>query len=320
MWCCACRCWPVLASPGKARSKPRPQHVGRVQDWSYHHVTMSGGLSAPDLEKARVEPRILSRLAERNLQMSFGDGRRFGPGFRGPRRPVRPVAPNLKIDWSIPLGTGIVAPNMFPAKYNFDINATPNCANDFVVYGLNVAGATGGQANLIGVTNLYSGTGGLCGANPTVNWAYNGSTAGGAVLTSPVVSLDGTKVAYVESAATSSIFHVLTWKAGQGTSATASAAPTLPAGCGAATFVPQVGHLLHDGHNTLASPWVDYQTDKAFVASNDGKIYRISCVFACALNAQPTVDWTFTLPVAGTGGAAANPMARSTTSPAADSS
>ena len=52
---------------------------------------------------------------------------------------------------------------------------------------------------------------------------------------------------------------------------------------------------------------MDYQTDKAFVASNDGKIYRISCVFACALNAQPTVDWTFSLPVAGTGGAAAQP-------------
>ena len=64
----------------------------------------------------------------------------------------------MKIDWSIPLGTGIVAPNMFPAKYSFDINATPNCANDYVVFGLNVAGATPGQANLVGVNNLYSGS------------------------------------------------------------------------------------------------------------------------------------------------------------------
>ena len=59
--------------------------------------------------------------------------------------------------------------------------------------------------------------------------------------------------------------------------------------------------------DTLASPWVDYQTDKAFVGGDDGKIYRISCVFNCALNTNPTVDWTFTLPVAGTGGAAARP-------------
>lgn len=297
-------CWSLAV---QAQEQVRQQHVGRVMDWSYSHVTMSGGLSAPDLEKAKVEPRILSRLVERNLRPASADGRRFGPGLRGPRQPIPPRAPGLKIDWSIPLGAGIVAPNMFPAKFNFDINATPNCANDYVVYGLNVAGATGGQANLIGVKNLYSGTGGLCGATPTVNWAYNGSTAGGAVLTSPVVSLDGTKVAYIESTATSSIFHVLTWKAGQGTSATASAAPTLPTGCGAATSCLQSVTYSATASNTLASPWVDYQTDKAFVASNDGKIYRISCVFACALNTQPTVDWTFVLPVAGTGGTAAQP-------------
>src|SRR6266581_8861055 len=34
---------------------------------------------------------------------------------------------------------------------------------------------------------------------------------GGRILTSPVLSLDGKKIAFVESTATSSIFHVLTW-------------------------------------------------------------------------------------------------------------
>jgi hypothetical protein len=43
------------------------------------------------------------------------------------------------------------------------------------------------------------------------------------------------------------------------------------------------------------------------VGTDDGKIYKISCVFKCALNSQPTVLWTFNLPVAGTGGAAATP-------------
>jgi hypothetical protein len=52
---------------------------------------------------------------------------------------------------------------------------------------------------------------------------------------------------------------------------------------------------------------VDYVTDKAFVGSDDGKIYRVSCVFTCALNTNPTVDWAYTLPVAGTGGASATP-------------
>ena len=43
------------------------------------------------------------------------------------------------------------------------------------------------------------------------------------------------------------------------------------------------------------------------MGTDDGKIYRISCVFNCALNTNPTMDWTFTLPVAGTGGTAVQP-------------
>ncbi len=193
-----------LGAAGQAQDQPPQQHVGRVLDWSYRHVTLSGGLPAADLERAKVEPRILFRLAERNLQGSARAGTtRLGLKDGNPSRPPRPQNRSMKIDWSVSLGTGAVAPNMFPAKYGFDINATPSCTADYVVYGLNVAGATNGQANLVGLTNLYSGsTPRFCNANnPTVNWAYNGSTVGGKVLTSPVISLDGNRIAYVESAA-----------------------------------------------------------------------------------------------------------------------
>jgi len=303
-----------LGLTGQAQDQPRRQHVGRVVDWSYHHVITSGGVSAADLDTAKAEPRVLFRLAERNLprpaaQRGVG---RFDRDRRD-RRPTLPSFPrrNVKIDWSVPLGTGIVAPNMFPAKYSFDINAAPSCPNDYVVFGLNVPGVTGGQANLVGLRNLYSGTApaGICaGVAATFYWAYNGSTAAGSVLTSPVISLDGSKVAYVESAAGSTVFHVLTWLAGQGTSATAAAGPTVNGSCVAGTTSCLKSVTLSGtATDTLSSPWVDYQTDKAFVGTDDGKIYRISCVFSCALNANPIVDWTFTLPVAGTGGAAARP-------------
>ncbi len=301
-----------LGLAAQAQDEPREQHVGRVQDWTYSHVTMSGGLRSADLARAKTEPRMLFRLVERNLSAS-GKGGRFGRGGRDPRRPIRPQSAGLKIDWSIPLGSGIVAPNMFPAKYSFDITAAPSCANDYVVYGLNVAGATPGQANLVGVTNLYSGSNPrLCGANPTVSWAYNGSTSGGAVLTSPVISLDGQRIAYVESAAAATVFHILAWRSGQGTSATAAVTPTLNGACTGTVAIPTSSCLKSltlstTASDTLSSPWVDYQNDKAFVGTNDGKIYRISCVFNCALNSNPTIDWTYTLPVAGTGGAAAQP-------------
>jgi hypothetical protein len=302
-----------LGGVGQTQEQPPRQHVGRVVDWSYHHVTLSGGLPAADLDRAKAEPRILFRLAERNLPSASTEARRFGPDGRAPRRPIRPLGRGMKIDWSIPLGAGIVAPNMFPAKYSFDINATPSCPGDYVVFGLNVAGATPGQANLVGVNNLYSGANPrLCAANPTVTWAYNGSTAGGAVLTSPVISLDGKRIAYVESAAGATVFHVLALKATEGTAATVAATPTLNGSCTGTVAVPTSSCLKSvvlsaTSTDTLSSPWVDYQTDMAFVGTDDGKIYRISCVFACALNTQPLVDWVFTLPVAGTGGSAAKP-------------
>ena len=300
-----------LGLAGRAQEAPE-RHVGRVADWTYHHVFVSGPLSTANIDHARSEPRILFRLAERNLPRDGGREERFGRDGRGPAFPPRPKKSSMSIDWSIPLGAGIVAPNMFPAKYNFDINAAPDCANDYVVFGLNVAGATPGQANLVGVKNLYSGFGGICGANPTVNWAYNGSTAGGSVRTSPAVSLDGKRIVYVESTAGTAIFHVLAWKAGEGTAAKVAATPTLNGACTGTVAAPTSSCLKSvtfstTATDTLASPWVDYQTDKAFVGGDDGKIYRISCVFNCALNTNPTVDWTFTLPVAGTGGAAARP-------------
>ena len=309
-----------LAGRGQTTSG---EHVGRVVDWSYHHIVVSGPLSTRSLERARREPRVLFHLAERNLPVAsssrspFGESESSGKSFR--LRPIRvgrrPGIPDqshsaLARDWSVSLGAGSVAPNMFPAKFGFNPDSSitiTNCATDYVVFGLNVAGSAT-QANLVGITNIYSGTGGLCGAAPTVNWAYDGTNvSGGKVLTSPVISMDGTQIAYVESATNSAVFHVLTWKAGQGTSATNAATPTAVGGCSATTSCLTSLTYSPAATDTLSSPWVDYDTDKAFVGSDDGKIYRISCVFKCAANTNPTVDWTYTLPVAGTGGAPATP-------------
>jgi hypothetical protein len=321
LWCLSLLGCLTLA--GQSQVDFSEGHVGRVVDWSYHHIVVSGPITNANLDRARREPRILFHLAERNLPATpsfsgkgneaepnisrFGFGR--GPG-RGGNRPGSPAkkSSGLQRDWSVSLGAGTVAQNMFPAKFGLNPDASitvANCASDYIVYGLNVAGS-GSQANLVGIKNLYSGTGGLCGATPTVNWAYDG-TAGGKILTSTVISIDGTQIAYVESGAASSIFHVLTWKAGQGTSATSAVTPTAAGSCTTSTSCLRSLTYSTTATDTLSSPWVDYATDKAFVGSDDGKIYRISCVFKCLPNANPTVDWTFTLPVKGTGGSLATP-------------
>lgn len=73
-------------------------------------------------------------------------------------------------DWSNVLGGGVNGQGgyglegVFPAKYNFDITATPSCDDDFVVYTTNAAGANGS-----GTSETWSGTvGGSFGSGNTI--------------------------------------------------------------------------------------------------------------------------------------------------------
>ena len=188
-------------------------------------------------------------------------------------------------DWNVSLVRGHIAPDMYPAKFSFDPGAAPSCANDYVVFGVNVAGATGGQANLVAFNNLYSGTGGMCGAAPTVLFAYNVTTVkGGKVLLSPVISLDGTKIAFVESVGTSTIFHVLTWAANQGTIAKAVVPTTMTSLTISATAT-----------STTSSPWIDYNTDTAYMGVDGGLLYKVSGVF----HGTPALVAPFPITVSG---------------------
>ena len=105
----------------------------------------------------------------------------------------------------------------------------------------------------MGVNNLYAGTApaGICGAAPTAMFSYNTTTVtGGKIVTSPVLSQDGTKVAFVESVpGASSIFHVLTWTSGQGT-LTSSVTPT-------AMTSLTISGIAND---TTSSPWMIMET------------------------------------------------------------
>jgi hypothetical protein len=239
-----------------------PRHVGAPQDWSEHSLVFSldGLAKYPNLmdQEPRIRHQVMQRFRTLNPEL-FRQMGKVGVST-GPHR-----------DWNVNFVRGRVAANMYPAKYSFDPGAPPDCNNDYVVFGLNVAGTTGKQANLIAFNNLYSGAGGLCGAAPTVLFAYNVTTVtGGKVLVSPVISEDGTKIAFVESAGTQAIFHVLTWTAGQGT-ITGAAAPTM-------TSLP----FSPTATCTTSSPWVDYASDTAYVAADGGLLYKINGVFNSA--------------------------------------
>jgi hypothetical protein len=265
------------------------QHrAGTPEDWSHHHLIFSNpGTAAQALAKGRFEKwyRLVNDPRYVLQQMKRGGWPR-GPVLP-PHRPPTP----LRRDWNFSLQTALtqggVAWLRYPAKYTFSPLAAASCASDFVIYGLNTAGGTS-QANLVGVNNLYVGatgtgcptitgppTGGGSGLAPTpqVKWAFN--VAASPINTSVVLSLDGTKVAYV-TGGTSPVLQVLTLGSGGGT-VTVPVSPSTTCGDPAPSICSV--SLTSSGTDTYSSPFVDYTDDVAYVGDDTGHLYRITGVF-----------------------------------------
>jgi hypothetical protein len=313
----------LFAGPRSVQHVPSP----RFHDWSTRHAIYSQTGTSAALESARSDPRAIFRWREveqREFDERQARSFRAFPIRRQPGRfPLRtPVG--MQRDWSISLGTAGTANSMYPAKYTFDVTATASCPNDFVVFPVNAVGSAT-QPNIVAFNNLYSGNAGATGicdgrATPpgdtdiktsaTVIWSYNiQSTINGAVPTSPVLSFDGTKVAFVESiAGKPAHFHVLAWRTGDGRVAnlqsTGSPAKintfvtTAPvAASGTATDLS-----FGSTTDTLSSPYIDYANDFAYIGNDAGVLYRIKNVFcttaSCVASAQPSLDTTW-----GTAGA-----------------
>jgi hypothetical protein len=322
-------------------------HIGLPQDWSSRHLLQSGPIVDEPANGRFHDPRVIYNHLQHQRAL-------LGQANRGKLK-VQAPASSLKRDWSFTLGpTAGMADGMSPAKYSFDVNATPSCANDFVIYTVAAAG-TATQPNVIGFNNIYAGSSaalgiaasptgaievgttvtitttaahgmvagqqvtiagvgnasfngtytiltaptsttftytsassgltasgagsatplGLCGKFPSVRWAYNASTNSGKMKTSPVLSLDGTKVAVVEGSATGSKLQIITLDvAGAGSFNTTTNAYT------AATPPTMTTVALGSSDVTLSSPWVDYGTNSAYVGDDNGVLYHVACVFS----------------------------------------
>jgi len=190
----------------------------------------------------------------------------------------------------------------FPAKFVFDVTAAPSCTNDFVVIGIPASPVSGGQANIVGVNNLYSGgTGALCSTGPTVKFAYASGT--GQVPASVVLSQSGSQIAYVENLPTgSSYLHVLTLGT-TGTNGTSATAAVAPGSAGGNNAVDQRVLLSPDGGTTNQSSTnsvfvvytpndagdVAYASTYSTAGSGSGYLYKISNVFNGSV---PAMVWS----------------------------
>ena len=295
-------------------NEPAKEHPGGiVQDWSRRHVAYPRLGSMESLVAVQHDPRaILSWQAAVRGEWRW----QRSPGhFRNRYRHDRNGG--LHRDWAISLGGGSTAPSMYPAKFGFDTTATPLCT-DFVVFPVNIAGSST-QPNLVAFNNLYSGgtsiaPTGLCGSRAAVPgdnpssaktfWSYAISAAGGLVASSPALSLDGTKVAFVESVAGSSAhLHVLAYKSGDGVDVVTPNSQNVlkPVIINSFTglFAPVAGSgtasdlSLGATGDTLSSPFIDYLNDVAYIGNDAGVLFRVKNVFctllACA-GAAPSLD------------------------------
>jgi len=246
-------------------------HLGYPQDWSSRHLLMPGMRAEDVLAAGERDPRHVYNMVMRQVAVDH-----FRHRERRDRR-------GMKIDWAVSLENGYVPQNQFPAKYRFDVTAE-DCNSDYVVFGLTVTSGT--QANLVGINNLYTSASPPCNSgSPWVTFAFNTVTeAGGQIETSPELSTDGTKVAFVESTSGASYFHVLVLpnpiptppsQAGTVLSPLTPTLCTTPTTPGCMTTLP----IESSATNSNSSPWVDYDTDTAYVGADNGVLYKITPVF-----------------------------------------
>ena len=281
------------------KSSPAEEHVqhhfGLPTDWSTRHLIFTNGAPAEVVAAAGRDPRSWIQWARRSSFLFHVRGRM--PEMPAPVLRGR----GMRVDWAMSLGTaGGMAIGETPAKYSFDISGNYSCANDFVVYTIG-ATPSATQANIVAFNNLYTGTASSsCPfgpqtppttdfTQPTFMWSYR--VGSGPVNLSPVLSLDGSKVAFVDSA-THGMFDVLTWVRGQGTSATAPATPAVNSVVRLDyTNTTVAGCTANAAATNDSSAYVDYGSDSAYIGANNGELYRISGVF----NGTPTVQYCITV-------------------------
>jgi hypothetical protein len=206
---------------------------------------------------------------------------------------MTPSGQTIDTDWTMDLGTPSVGANQFPAKYSFSTTGTAQCSGattpDYVVYNTGVAGFSGTQANIIAYDNIYSGCSGTV---PTVYWSYYSGT--GTAETSPVLSGDGTKVAFIETPSSgAAILRILKWVGAQGTDYDHPNAPqhsytntTAGAGTNTAWSTCPSGQscmisisFQNGDQDEISAPFYDYAHDIAYVGDASGKLHKFTGVF-----------------------------------------
>jgi hypothetical protein len=315
--------------------------TGVPEDWSSHAVVFSDpGTELEAMQNGRYpewqnivnEPRYVMQQLRRDAPV-------HGPAARDveytswwiSRRRIPPPGFREPVPRDLPttgLGGPGLRPGHYPAKFSLDVN-TATCS-DYVVFPTGAIGS-GSQATIVAITNLYgtasSPTGGGCSSPPGVKWAYDTSVTGanGASIAnlSPVISLDGTQVAFIQrNTAASPVASLVILKFGSNCTPSAFPGPCSPnatqananvyKGCTAPCFTT----ISLNANDTNSAPFYRYDgSDILYVGDDTGKVHRIHDVF---LGTGTPADTGAPWPVQTMTGSPLNPDTTSLTSPVYD--
>lgn len=158
----------VLILLAATLARAEESRIGLPWDWSHrsiiHHPetgdeAMARGAYGEWIGKT-ADPRYLSQLL-RKVDQQAAAAEAATKALPDTKKKKAPAT--IDRDWSHVMGgaSGVGFAGTFPAKYGFDINAAPDCQNDYVVYTTASAGATGSGnfASNSGTFTTTNGTG-----------------------------------------------------------------------------------------------------------------------------------------------------------------
>src|SRR5271169_5833533 len=260
-------------------TKPARRGIPLPTDWSHSHVIFSRPATAEQVALVSEDPRYWQQRHRREDLVTSVEAADPTPGILDAASSATNGA------WSEDLGNlGVPGAGNYPAKFSFS-TTTANCSTDYVVYRTGLIGS-GTQASVVAFNNLYSSCGGKV---PSIYWAYNTSGLGsGKILTSPVLSRDGSQVAFVQTnGAGAGTLVLIRWKASTTDTISIPSAPNLVSNASyrtcptlpcmtTITLRDQAGTTTDD---TTSSVFYDYTNDIGWVGGAVGWLHKITGMF-----------------------------------------
>jgi len=154
----------LLADTSFAQKSPAiSAPIGMPQDWSHRHVVYSNPDTPDEAAKKGQTAKWRKNYRDPRFVLALSRKLESQVSAKGPtpllislisrNKPFKPMNESgIHRDWSNVMGGGadglggVGTAGVYPAKYSFDIYATPSCDNDFVVYPTGAAGATSSGA------------------------------------------------------------------------------------------------------------------------------------------------------------------------------